>query len=276
MKAKAALGTVVGVGALLVATEGAATLTRPTVRITAVTSPGIYTGGPLDLQVAVESGAAAPRSAVLSLDYGGGTATQTLALPATATSVVKTAKLTDPGGLTSGCSPRSYVVRLTTPGDRANDQSFTIDVTPSCTFTSSIVDEWNMIEPDRVDEAKKDSVYLQNAAIETPPTCTAGPRIKAQIVNHSKLSSPSLIVQAKDGAVVKAQTSAAFALAAGSYKELVLTPVGAHDPAAKEVVVITDWTHGLGTHVDHHGITVTTKRSCTVAVAFATVRTVVR
>jgi hypothetical protein len=91
--------------------------------------------------------------------------------------------------------------------------------------------------------------------------------------NRSKLSSPSLLVQAKAGATVLSQTSAAFPLGAGEYKNVELTPVanGRRELPDTVDVAIVDWTRGLGSHLVNQGIQVKTTKSCSLAYGFGDV-----
>lgn len=229
-----------------------------------------YTGGALTVEVLLSTWGTTASNATVKLDWGTGNTSTQVALSPVAPgkqALEKLAKLTDPG-LASGCQPRTYTISVSN-GDAANDASQSWIVTPSCKFTSSIVDEWNQAEPDRVVEREANGVYLDQAAIEAAPTCTAGPKFKATIYNHTKISSPSLIVQASYGTEILAQTTAAFPLAAGASKNVELAAVGRADVPPFLRLVIVDWTHGLGAAVmSHH--TVKIDRNCTLTFAKAT------
>ena len=116
------------------------------------------------------------------------------------------------------------------------------------------------------------NAYLTAPAIQSGASCKTSPTIKVRIVNQSSLASPSIIVQAKDwtaGGTVKAQTAAAFPLAAKESKELVLTPVASKDaePSPRMSLAIVDWTKSLQGHTSNGGIFVNTTRSCSLAFA---------
>lgn len=231
---------------------------------TAPSGSGAYTGGQYYVGVQVENTTDKPiDKAAVKLTFGATTLESVLAIPAKSSRV---AIFTDPEGITSSCAPKAYNVEVTPPGGVAIAKK--AHVTPTCTFTSNVDEAWYHATPDSVEYAQKDTAYVTGAKLVTPPTCSGGPQLTVRIYNHSGKASPSLIVQAKTpGAnpVVKAQTAAAFPLAAKDYKELTLTPVnGANaDVAPKLDVAINDWTHSL--NIANGGITVETKRSCTLA-----------
>ncbi len=279
MIGKTSLAVGLALGCMLVASDGAAQqLHRANTEITDTKASATYTGGALDVTVSVLRWADTTTNALVKLTWDSGEISQTVSVKGsggTANKPVTKVTLTDPTGLPSGCSPKAYRVSITIDGEEYNNNTRNVEVTPTCTFASSIVDLWNLSnDTDQVVVEQKDKVYLTNAVLETAPSCVAGPKIKARIVNHSKISTPSLLAQARSGESVRAQTAAAFPLAAGSYKEIVLTPVGPHDVTAKLDLAIVDWTHVLGSHIENHGLTVTTTRNCTLATTFAVLRTI--
>lgn len=178
-------------------------------------------------------------------------------------SLSKAVQLTDPAGLPM-CTGKEYTLSVSSADHPANDVVRHFVVTPSCKFESKVIDDWNLASDDRVEDAKKEGVYLQNTTLDTAPTCVTGARLKTQIVNQSKISSPSVIVQLKDGDRVTGQTDAAFALDAGGLKNLLVTPAGAPGGLVEsQSLVINDWVHKFGSHLRNHGITLKTTRSCT-------------
>ena len=243
----------------------------PQVRVTgfhrASGQVGPYAGGALALAVDVENtSAAAVEGIVVKVDAGDHVLEATLTIPARAT---RTALLTDAEGLASSCKPKPYTVTLAGTGTAGASRE--AHVTPSCTFTSTVEETWNLMSPDRVEAHKAGNVYLTAPAIVSAPACGKGPTMKARIVSRAAASSPSIIVQAKEwsgSGQVKAQTAAAFPLASGEQKDLVLasTPGGDFDVPAKMKLAIVDWTKSLGGHTDDGGIFVNTTRSCTLDV----------
>jgi hypothetical protein len=235
---------------------------QPTIKLLSVRPPATYEGGAYRLELEIQSMAPHSGNVTVKLDSGNTSLdTQIIAMVGTTAATTKYMSVGDPAGLSS-CKPKTYTVSLIPAGGVAVSQL--VEVTPHCALASAIRDEWNQLSPDNVDATKKDNVYLTNAVLESAPTCQGGPKIKADIVNNSKLSSPSLVVQLKSGETVSAQTAAAFALPAGAGKTVVATPVvPAADVPDSQTLVITDWTHALGTHIATHTIEVTTKRHCT-------------
>jgi hypothetical protein len=257
----------------------------PTVRVvgfrrSAVSSPGAlatvpstegqapYTGGAYYLAVDVENtSASAADGIVVKLGAGGAALESTISIPAKAT---RTAIFTDTAGLLSSCAPKPYTINLAGAGTSTATRN--AQVTPKCAFSSKVDEEWNHKAPDHVDAIQKNNVYLTDASLLAPPTCSAGPKMKVRIASQYPGSSPSLVVQAKaavPNGAVKAQTAAAFPLGAKEYKELTLTPVAvaSSDVAPKMALEIVDWTKSLAGHIADSGITVTTTRSCTLAFA---------
>lgn len=231
--------------------------------VTPPTPAAPYTGGPLDVEVLLENKDRAPAQAI-TVKLGTGALEQVVSIPPGGTRYVK---FTDPSGLVSSCSPKTYTIDIAGQGAVAGTHKGTI--TPTCTFKSSVVDPWNLAAPDRVLDWQKGRVFVENATLEAAPSCNAGPKLKARIVNNSKTASPSLTVQLKANDVVKAQTSAAFPLAAGELKTILLTPVaGPLDVTDKLDVFINDWTKSLGAQVANQGIRVNTTRTCSLGVAF--------
>jgi hypothetical protein len=222
------------------------------------------TSGPIDLDVVLKNtGAVAMNAITVKFGYGTESNEQVVSVPAHGARVLQ---VHDPIGLTSICAPRNYTIDLKGPG--AVTATRHAHVTPACSFKSALVDEWNLKTPDRVLDAEKGNIYLTNAVLETAPTCSAGAKLKAQVANQTKLASASILVQAHNGTTVKAQTSAAFPIAAGEYKNVVLTPVGPAGPPLDSLNLdIVDWTHGFGSKLVSHSIEITTTKTCTTAVS---------
>jgi len=226
---------------------------------------GVYTGGALGVAVDVENkGAAAAEGVTVKLDVGGGQILEsTVTIPASST---RTLIFNDAAGLTSSCKANAYAISLAGPG--TGNASRAGRITPSCTFKSSVEETWNLMTPDHVEAEKAGNAYLTAPTLVSAPVCGAGPTIKVRMVNKSTASSPSIIVQAKEwtaAAPVKAQTAAAFPIAASESKDLVLTPVASAsgDVPAKLALHIVDWTKSLGGHTSDGGIFVNTTRTCT-------------
>jgi len=248
---------------------------RGPVRIEAFQKPTVigiptpYAGGAVDVELVLTNTTKTPQNdVVVTIEYGrDGKLSQTVNVPAQGKAKVK---FTDPVGLTGACAPRSYgIVARTTDGQQDSRHGV---ITPTCTVSSKLVDPWNLAEPDRVEERQKDAVFFDNAVLESA-SCAEGLKIKGRMSNRSKLSSPSLLVQAKGGTTVVAQTTAAFPLGAGEYKTVELTPVanGRREIPDTVDVAIVDWTHGLGSHLVNQGIQVKTTKSCSLAYGFGDV-----
>jgi hypothetical protein len=131
-----------------------------------------------------------------------------------------------------------------------------------------VVDPWNQVTPDHQQSLQSDSLFIWNTVVESAPTCTTGLKAKVTVRNNSKLSSPSILVHASNGGTVKAQTPAAFPIAVGQSKDVIVEPYGAQsgDPTALTLTIV-DWTHSLGNHLGAQGVTITPTRSCTLAAA---------
>ena len=239
----------------------------PPVRITGFHRPAGqvagYTGGALALAVDVENaGPTTVDGVVVKIGEGDRVLEAVLSIPARST---RTAVLTDHEGLASSCKAKPYTLSLAGPGTGGGSRE--ARVTPTCTFASTLEETWNLMSPDRVEANKAGNVYLTAPAIAAAPACGKGPAVKVRIVSRAAASSPSLIVQAKDWSAsgqVRSQTAAAFPLASGEQKELVLAPVsgGELEPPAKMKLAIVDWTKSLGGHTADGGIFVNTTRSC--------------
>lgn len=225
-----------------------------------------YTGGPTEFALDVENVSASPvEGVVVKVVASGLTSEQKVSIPAKTTVPVR---ITDTAGLSNVCAPRDYEISLIGSGAPSGTRKVTI--TPTCTFTSNLVDEWNLATPDHVEAEQKGNVYLTNIAIVTAPTCTAGVKVKAQVANQSKLTSPSLLVQVHNGSTVKAQTAAAFPLGLGEHKEVLATPVGNPGEMFDRLeVTLVDWSKGLGSKLVNHSAQVQTKKSCVLAYALA-------
>jgi hypothetical protein len=240
---------------------------RPTLSLQSVNAPKThYTGGPVDYEVVVESWAETPSNLVVTLDYGTGKSAVKLSFPGSTTTTAKVVKVADPAGLPSACAAKDYVV--TVSGGVPSEIVQNVRVTPNCKFITNVYDEWSMsTKVDTVADDQTKMAYLTNVAFETPPTCTAAlPKVKALFVNNSKSSSPSLVFQAKAGDTVKAQSTAAFPIAAHQSKEVVATPIATStDPMESISVSIVDWTKSLGKDLSMHDITLKTTRNCTLA-----------
>lgn len=225
---------------------------------------GVFTGGALGIAVDVENkGAATADGVIVKIDVGGQVLASTIAIPAGA---MRTVTFNDANGLASSCKVNAYAISLAGPA--TGDATRAGRITPSCTFKSSVEETWNQMTPDHVEANKAGNAYLTAPTLVNAPVCGAGPTIKVRIVNKSTLSSPSIVVQAKEwtaAAPVRAQTAAAFAIAPNESKDLVLTPVGSagSDVPAKLGLHIVDWTKSLGGHTSDGGIFVNTSRTCT-------------
>lgn len=224
---------------------------------------GAYTGGALGVAVDVENtGNQAVDGVVVKLDVGEQVLERTLSIPARST---RSAIFSDSEGLESSCKPKPYTIALT--GPRTSSAIRTAHITPSCSFKSTIEETWNLMSPDRVEANKTGNVYLSAPSLVSGPTCGKGPTMKVRMISHASMSSPSVIVQAKEWTAngqVKAQTAAAFPIAPNEMKELLLTPVsgGNGEVPEKLALSIVDWTKSLGGHTSNGGIFLNTTRSC--------------
>jgi hypothetical protein len=229
-------------------------------------NPPPYTGGVFYLAVDVQNlGAKAVEGVVVKLGVGDKTFESPVSIGPKATA---TAVFTDGDGLASSCAPKPYTITLS--GPNTANASVKAKVIPTCTFPSSVDEQWNHATPDSVEYAQKNNVFLTDASVLAPPSCQQGPKIKVRIGSQYSGGSPSLVVQAKTwdvAKVVKAQTAAAFPLAPKEYKDLILTPVanGNSDVAPKLILEINDWTKSLGGHIANSGILITSTRSCALA-----------
>lgn len=239
----------------------------PAVRVVAFRRPagqaGAYTGGSLPVAIDVENtGATAAENVMVKVASGAKSFEGALTIPARTT---RTIVLVDAEGLASSCEAKPYAISLVGAGIAENKRSARI--TPSCSFSSTLEETWNLMKPDQVEAERNGNAYVTSPSIAAAPACgKAAPSIKARVVNKSAKSSPSLIVQAKDATAgsVKAQTSAAFPLASGEQKEVLLTPVAnaGAEPAVKMKLSLVDWTKSLGGRTSDGGIFVNTTRSC--------------
>jgi hypothetical protein len=72
------------------------------------------------------------------------------------------------------------------------------------------------------------------------------------------------VVNASTNGTVKAQTAAAFPIAAKESKDVTLTPYGtiSGEPTTTLTLGIVDWTKSMAGHVGAQGVTIDTTRSC--------------
>lgn len=222
-----------------------------------------YSGGPFDVSVDIvdDTNTFFNDATVHLTTLDGLDQTQTAPAPVNAQGP-KSFTFHDPKGLTSACWPKPYRIDLKS---LAGAQTASGQATATCTIVSTKVeDPWNHAEPDRVFEAQKASVFLTNATLEKA-TCADGIKLKVTVVNHSKISAASLIVQGKDAATgrVVTQVEAAFPLAAGASKTVELAPPQRYADVPDRVdIAIVDWTKQLGANVQNQGLRVVTSKSC--------------
>ena len=245
----------------------------PALRVTAFRRPagetGAYTGGSLAVAFEVENTAfVGMDNVVVKMSANGKTweGLEPISIPAHTT---RTIVVVDKDGLESSCAPTTYSVTVSALG--VNAVARNAKLTPSCTFSSSIEETWNKMTPDHVEAEKNGNAFLKSPALTSAATCAKpSPTIKVHLQNNSAKSSPSMVVQATDAGgnrKVKAQTTAAFPLASGEDKEVLLTPYASagSEPAERMSLGIVDWTKSLGGHTSNGGIFVNTKRSCSLA-----------
>ena len=230
---------------------------------------GAYTGGALGIGVDVENSSDKPVDNVsVKLDIGGGKVLEQSV--SVAPHGTRTAVFYDNDGLTSSCKAAEYKIMLSGPGTM-NGQTKSALIKPTCTFQSTLEQTWNQMSPDKVLAEKSGNAYLTSPVVQMNANCGSAPTIKVTMINQSSLSSPSVIVQAKEwseGGKVKSQTSAAFPISGGESKALLLTPVYANaggEPTTKLHLGIVDWTKSLQGHTSDGGIFVNTTRSCSLA-----------
>lgn len=239
----------------------------PVVKITKFRRPmgwmPAYTGGTVPVVIELENtGNAAVENVSIRLDIGEKVLEKTFTIGGR-----KTMELAfdDTEGLASSCQSKQYKIGYTIPGQSTGMR--TAHIQPSCTFTTSIEETWNLKSPDRVEAEKNGNAYLTRPVLVSAPTCSAGPTMKVRIANRSQYSSPSLVVQVKDAdatPTARSQTAAAFALSAGEDKDLQLTPVStAYGEVPERMKLsIVDWSKSLKGRTSDGGIFVNTKRSC--------------
>lgn len=242
----------------------------PPVRITAFRRPTgwlpAYTGGSVPVVIDIDnSGNAQVDDVVVKLDIGEKVLEKTVSIGGR-----KRMELVfeDTEGLASSCAAKQYSIKLAMPG--VAESTRTGSIQPTCTFTSSIEEGWNLKSPDLVNAEKSSTAYLSRPVLVSGPTCSAGPTVKVRLVNRSGYASPSVIVHARDldsTPQIRSQTWAAFPIAAGEEKDLQLSPVGGVTPDVPERMVlgIVDWTKSLKGRTSGGGLAIVTKRSCQLA-----------
>lgn len=224
-----------------------------------------YSGGGIAMEVAVQNKGDVPFSGMVKLTSGGDVIEAPITVKAHSVAI---ASLSDAEGLDSVCAPKSYGIEVTGSGLAAVKRSG--KVTPTCTFSSTVESTWNQMTPDHVEAEKSGSVYLASATLVQAPTCSKGAMVRARLVSNSMLSSPSLIVQAKDATApgkVRATTEAAFPFAPKEQKDVLLTPThgSTSDVPAKMNIAIVDWTKSLKGKTANGGLFVQTTRACQLA-----------
>jgi hypothetical protein len=232
---------------------------------------GAYGTGAIGIGVDMENTSDKPIDGVtVKLDIGDKVLEQSVSIPPKGT---RMATFFDTEGLASSCKAKPYTIMISGPGTGANGFTREAHITPSCAFTSKLEETWNLMSPDKVEAEKAGNAYLTAPALQSSASCAGGPTIKATIIDKSSLSSPSLIVQAKEWTAdgkVRSQTAAAFPLATNESKAVLLAPVASSagaEPTTKLKLGIVDWTKSLQGHTSDGGIFVSTTRSCTLSFA---------
>ncbi len=220
-----------------------------------------YTGGPLALEVVVENTGKYTSTAHIYSEIPttnpAGFLEQDIQVPAGATSK---AIFKDPVGFgTDTCAPRPYLFKLAGLGG-ADGIARHAMITPTCSFTSKIVDPWNLAVPDRVEDAKKNKAYFTGAVLEHGPTCTMGVKFKGQVNNASAKAGTSVMLVGNVGDKIVAY-STAFALPPGTGKMVEANAAPGPVPPSMDVKLY-DPTKNLTTSIENQGITITTTRSC--------------
>lgn len=242
----------------------------PPVKITSFRRPTgwmpAYTGGSVPVVIDLYNGSqSAIDNVVVKLDIGDKVLEKSVSIGGRRALEVA---FDDTEGLTSSCSAKQYSIKLAQPN--AGEVSRTAHIQPTCTFTSTIEETWNLRSPDAVEAEKKGNAFLTRPVLVSAPTCNAGPTMKVRLANRSSYASPSIIVQVKDWDAtpqVRSQTSAAFPIAAGEEKEVLLMPASGVSGEVPErmALSIVDWTKSLKGRTSNGGIFVNTKRSCQLA-----------
>lgn len=218
---------------------------------------GSYAGGPLSVEVAVENtGATAVTAIQVHLAVGISMLEQTVDIPAKTT---KQIVFNDANGTDSGCSPHPYLLKLT--GAAADPHEHHAKITPTCVFTTKVTDPWNLAEPDRVVDAKKNHVFATGVVVESGPTCASGLKLKAHVANASSKAGTSLILSARANQLTVAQ-SIAFALPAGGGKDVDASGAAVGVPEKIDLTLF-DPTNNLTASIVNQGVSVTTTRACT-------------
>ena len=224
-------------------------------------TPYPYRGGPIDVSVDLENTGLSPASIQVRIAHETTLLEQTVTVPprgaGTSTAPPTHVKFTDAKGVDESCGPHTYLIKIVGPGADTRDRRGI--VTPTCAWAAKVEDAWNMMTPDRVEDAKKGKAYVNSVVVDSAPMCRAGMKLTANVMNRSAKPGSSLIVTAKTGATVKAQ-SLAFALPAEASKRVPL--VGAGGVFDSVDIGLLDPTNNLTASIATRSLVVRFERAC--------------
>jgi hypothetical protein len=226
-----------------------------------VPAGALYKGGPVDVKLDLENRGGTTASVKVRLSHTSMTTLeQTVNVPPKATQALTSLVLTDTGGVDESCEPHVYGITLEGPG--ADTRPRRVNITPTCSWTPKLEDEWSAGIPEDV---TKTMAYLSNVSVEGPILCASGPRFKMTVVNHTAKPAAYLSVYAGAGSPVKgqSQTPNFFVAPGGS------TPVafggngsGGGVPKSPQEITLFDPSGGLTKEIANRHIRVGFSRLC--------------
>lgn len=172
------------------------------------------------------------------------------------------ARFVDPDGVAAGCWARSYNVSLMGSPD-VETKNHVGWLKPDCTFKTKLVDSFNLMTPDRVEDATAGRAFLSSANLGGPYACGKTLPIGVKVHNASPKAGQSLEVrltevdgsQVGKGLANVGPKSVVNALVQGSPKGF----------QGKMKLTLADPTNSLGGKIASQAVDVVVERSCTLS-----------
>ncbi len=222
----------------------------------------IYAGGPLTIRIDVHNDGNQPHQVqVAFFAPSAGLSSQTLDMKPEEN---RTIQFIDTVGFSNLCRPRDYTAQVMSGSSRpAAANTRTARVTPSCKFSATSTNPWNLATPDHVDAAKAGKLWSSDLKIENTPTCAQSLQLQATVVNHSKHEAKNVIAKLTSPNGAPQGQSAPFSIAAGGYK--VVTFAADQGAFGKLGFALVDASNSLGGAVVNQGMTVDVAANCTLS-----------
>ena len=158
-----------------------------------------YSTGPVKIEVEIANGADAPSGKVsvtfTRVAHDGSGLKQSFAAVEQITPKGRTTiGFDDPEGMDLGCQPRAYYVQLA-GGAQVLSAKRSIWVTPTCKFTTKIVDQLNTVSDDRATDWTKDQLVMGPAQLGAAYECGKDMDISVAVLNHTTKTANDVVVE---------------------------------------------------------------------------------